>query len=49
MAVIHIFKDGTTASELVDVYVPMDIVERVVAISQSSSNKERSRNEKKEH
>ncbi len=49
MAIIHIFKDGTTATELVDVYVPKDIVERVVAISQSSSNEGRSRNEKKEH
>lgn len=47
MAVIHIFKNGTTAIELVDVYVPKDIVERVVAISQQ--DKERSRNEKKEH
>lgn len=47
MAVIHIFKNGTRASELVDVYVPKDIVERVVTISQRS--KERSKNEKKEH
>lgn len=47
MAVIHIFKDGTTASDLVDVYVPKDIVERVVAISQRS--KGRSKDEKKEN
>ena len=46
MAIIHIFKDGTTASELVDVYVPMDIVERVVAISQQ--DKGRSKNEKED-
>lgn len=47
MAIIHIFKDGTTASELVDVYVPKDIVERVVDISQR--NKGRSKNEKEEN
>ena len=47
MAVIHIFKDGTTASELVDVYVPKDIVERIVTISQR--NKGRSKDEKKEN
>lgn len=47
MAVIHIFKDGTTASDLVDVYVPKDIVERIVTISQR--NKGRSKDEKKEN
>lgn len=33
MAVIHIFKNGTTTTELKDVYVPKEIVERVVAIA----------------
>ena len=29
MAITHIFKDGTIATELKDVYVPKEIVERV--------------------
>jgi len=32
MAVIHIFRDGTT-TELKNVYVPKEIVEQVVAIA----------------
>lgn len=27
--VIHIFKDGTTTTELKDVYVPMEIVQSI--------------------
>ena len=27
--VIHIFKDGTTTTELKDVYVPMEIVQNI--------------------
>lgn len=30
--VIHIFKDGTETTELKDVYVPQEIVERVYSI-----------------
>ena len=37
MAVIHIFKDGTEANELKDVYVPKEIVERVAEISRSKA------------
>ena len=37
MAVIHIFKDGTEANELKNVYVPKEIVERVAEIAKSKS------------
>ena len=37
MAVIHIFKDGTETNELKNVYVPKEIVERVVEIAKSKS------------
>ena len=37
MAVIHIFKDGSKANELKDVYVPKEIVERVAEIAKSKS------------
>ena len=30
--IIHIFKDGTSTTELKDVYVPQEIVERVHGI-----------------
>lgn len=43
MAIIHIFKDGTTTTELKDVYVPSEIVEAVVSISKMRSEE---RNEK---
>ena len=33
MAVIHIFKDGTTKEELKDVYVPKELVEEVISIA----------------
>jgi len=33
MAITHIFKDGTTTTELKDVYVPKEIVEQVVSIA----------------
>lgn len=45
MAIIHIFKDGTTTTELKDVYVPKEIVERVAAIANRDRKKEE-RNEK---
>jgi len=41
MAVIHIFKNGTTTTELKDVYVPKEIVERVVAISKRKESNEK--------
>ena len=37
MAITHIFKDGTVATELKDVYVPKEIVERVAEIAKSKS------------
>lgn len=40
--VIHIFKDGTTTTELKDVYVPQKIVERIFSIVE----KERTEHEK---
>lgn len=43
MAVIHIFKDGTTTTELKDVYVPMEIVEQVVAIAQRKDTNEKAK------
>lgn len=43
MAVIHIFKDGTTKTELKDVYVPKEVVKRLEEIAS-----ERRKHEKKE-
>lgn len=40
--VTHIFKDGTTTTELKDVYVPQKIVERIYNIVE----KERTEHEK---
>lgn len=40
--VTHIFKDGTTTTELKDVYVPQEIVEHTYNIV----NKERTEDEK---
>jgi len=40
MAVIHIFKDGTTKTELKDVYVPKEVVQRVVAIARRKEKHE---------
>lgn len=37
MAITHIFKDGTIATELKDVYVPKEIVEKVDEIAKSKS------------
>lgn len=41
--IIHIFKDGTTTTELKDVHVPQEIVERIYNIVE----KERDEDEKK--
>jgi len=41
--IIHIFKDGTQTTELKDVYVPQEIVERIYNIVE----KERDEDEKK--
>ena len=41
--IVHIFKDGTTTTELKDVYVPAGIVERIHGIV-----KEGKKNENKE-
>lgn len=40
--VTHVFKDGTTTTELKDVYVPQSIVERIYNIVE----KERTEDEK---
>ena len=40
MAVIHIFKDGTTTTELKDVYVPKEVVQKLAEIAKAK--KERS-------
>ena len=40
--VTHVFKDGTTTTELKDVYVPQEIVERIYNIVE----KERTEDEK---
>lgn len=45
MAVIHIFKNGTRTTELKDVYVPKEIVERVVDISRRKHKAGRGKNE----
>lgn len=46
MAVIHIFKDGSTKEELNDVYVPQDLVEKVVSIVKGKKKGEKKTNEK---
>ena len=43
MAVIHIFKDGTTTTELKDVYVPKEFVEMVVAIAKRKETHEKAK------
>lgn len=45
MAVINILKDGTVVEDMSKVYVPKEIVERVVAIAKRDRKKEE-RNEK---
>lgn len=40
MAVIHIFKNGTTTTKLKDVYVPKEIVEQVVSIARRKTLKQ---------
>ena len=39
MAVIHIFRDGTTTKELKNVYVPKELVEQIVKIERRRSEK----------
>ena len=41
MEVIHIFKDGTVTTELKDVYVPKEIVERVYRIMRADDDEDR--------
>ena len=41
MAIIHIFKNGTTTTELKDVYVPKELVEQVVAIAKRTDSHEK--------
>jgi len=41
MAIIHIFKNGTTTTELKDVYVPKELVEQVVAIAKRKDSHEK--------
>lgn len=43
--IVHIFKDGTTTTELKEVYVPKEIVENVASII----NRREGRNEKKKN
>ena len=38
--VIHIFKDGTTTTELKDVHVPREIVERIYNIVAKERNED---------
>ena len=46
--ITHIFKDGTTTTELKDVYVPMEIVERIYGIVRKEENYGRNQTEKTE-
>lgn len=39
--IIHIFKDGTTTTELKDVYVPLEIVERIHGIVKKGQKNEK--------
>lgn len=39
--VIHIFKDGTETTELKDVYVPAEIVERIYSIVKEGGKNEK--------
>ena len=47
--VTHIFKDGTTTTELKDVYVPVEIVERIYGIVKKDGNNGRNQAEIKEY
>lgn len=46
--IIHIFKDGTTTTELKDVHVPQEIVERIYNIVEKGKNDGKNQNSQNE-
>ena len=44
MAVVHVFKDGTTKTELKDVYVPKEVVKRLEEIARERRKNEKGKN-----
>ena len=46
--ITHVFKDGTTTTELKDVYVPLEIVERVHGIVKEGKKNGTDNNKKDE-
>lgn len=47
--IIHVFKDGTTTTELSEVYVPSDIAERIHDIVKEGKKDEEVQNQKRQH